>query len=307
MVRRPIGAGTSERTLSEEKAPAEKAQPDNGPAENGPAEKAPADKPADHKPPVDDLFGEEDLGGLARDPGPLPEAPPRRPPMKLIAGLAGALLIVGAWWLSSRNSERFFIVVDGDMVRVEKGYFLPFGSGPHAPTPAYDAFRLPPGVRPDKSGAMTVEKVDKVLYALFFRIADREIADLEAGDMEVAEEMLMRAQKLQTTSITDDRILLEKLGDVSFRRGITQVQGIQQRFDAAIRQFELASRRGGATFTGAEKWVESIKRLREEFRRLSAESGLDPDLLLGGAHPPAEAKAEPAPAKPAAPAPDAGP
>jgi hypothetical protein len=261
---------------------------------------------SDPKPPVDELFGDEDIG---MD-GPLP---PResssggRTPLKLILLLVGIALLAVGWWLSSRHHDRFFIVVDGDSVRVERGYYLPFGAGGWAPTRAYEPFRLPPGIRPEKTGGMTAEQVDRVLHRLFVTVAEKELANIADGDPDVAEDMLMRAQKLRTTSINDDRLLLEKLGDVAFRRGLTEVRDIQSRFDEALKQFRLAAMRGGASFKDAQRWVDTIARQREEFRRLSVESGLDPDQVLatpGVLSRPAE-KPEPPPPAPAN-APDAG-
>ena len=111
-------------------------------------------------------------------------------------------------------------------------------------------------------------------------VARRELNDLKSGRIDVAEDMLMRGQKLRSTSVSDDRVLLRLLGDVAFRRGLTEVKGLQSRFDEALTQFRLAHRRGGNVYKGAKKWVKAISKLRLEFKRLSLESGIDPDLLL---------------------------
>ncbi len=237
---------------------------------------------SDAQPPVDDLFGDEDLG-IEAPPAP-PERDGRRLPIRLIGAALVVLAVALLWWLSSRHHEKYYVQVDGDMVRVERGYYFPFGAGAYAPSPAYESFKLPAGVRPEKTGAMTAPQVDTVLHSLFVTIAKREIADVEKGDPDVAEIMLLRAQKLLTTPVADDRQLLELLGDVAFRRGLTEVRGVQARFDKALEQFRLAAMRGGVAYKGAQRWVDAITRLREEFRRLSAESGLDPDRIL--ANPP---------------------
>ena len=70
------------------------------------------------------------------------------------------------------------------------------------------------------------------------------------------------------------------LGDVAFRRGITEVRSIQARFDEALEHFNMAAMRGGQVYTGARVWVDAITRLRAEFRKLALSSGVDPDLLL---------------------------
>jgi hypothetical protein len=249
------------------------------------------------KPPVDDLFGDEDLG-LEGAPPP-DEGSGRRLPLKLMGAVLALVALGLLWWLSSRHHEKFFIVVHGDTVKVERGYYFPFGSGAYTPSPAYEPFTLPPGVAPEKTGAMSANEVDRVLHRLFITIAEKEIADVEAGDPDEAELMLLRAQKLLTTGIADDRKLLELLGDVAFRRGLTEVRGVQARFDKALEQFRLAAMRGGVAYKGADRWVEAITRLRAEFRSLSVESGLDPDQILS--QPPALP-----PIAPKKPAPEAG-
>jgi hypothetical protein len=193
-----------------------------------------------------------------------------------------AVLLAGLlWYLSSVHHSRFYLEVDGDRVEVSRGLYLPFGTSRWAPTSAYDTFKLPAGVTPSLTGAMAHDELDRVLRELFVRVADAELADLQHGDAEHAEDMLMRAHKLRHTTPQQDREIFEKLGDVSFRRGLTEVRGIQERFDEALKQFRLATRQGGDSFAGAQKWVAAIERLREEFRRLAEESGLNPDHVLG--------------------------
>ena len=145
---------------------------------------------------------------------------------------------------------------------------------------------------------MSAKELDAELLRIYVAIANAEVTDLQAGRPDVAEDMLWRAQKLRSTSVTDERRLLRLLGDVAFRRGLTEVRGIQSRFDQALEQFTLAAMRGGQAYRGANKWVEEIKRLRQEFRRLAVESGLDPDLILQ------ESPVAPTPTKPPAPAVD---
>ncbi|MCA9540729.1 MAG: hypothetical protein KC620_17640 [Myxococcales bacterium] len=262
---------------------------------------------SEQKPQVDDLFGDEDLG---LDAAPPPrEAAPRRLPMRLILAVVAIIAVALFWYLSSAHHEKFYIRVDGDVVHVERGYYFPVGSGSWMPNRAYEAFKLPPGISPERTGAMSAEEVDATLHRLFVTIAQRELNNLESGNADVAEDMLMRAQKLRSTSIADDRKLLQMLGDVAFRRGLKEVRGIQSRFDEALAQFQIAAMRGGEMYPGAQKWVDAISRLRAEFRRLAVDSGLDPDLILN--EPPvlpaldkllpgdAPAEGEPAPAPPA--------
>jgi hypothetical protein len=263
------------------------------------------------RPAVDDLFGDDETGGGAPPP---PGPPPaRRGRAGVRVAIAGAVLGLGAlfWFLSMRHHERYFLTVEDGTIAVERGLWFPFGTSEFRPSRAYAPLQLPAGVLPERTGAMSVQELDDVLLKLFLGIAEREIADLEKGDMDRAEDVLLRAGKLGHIDLEDDRKVGSLMGDVHYRRGLTEVRVLTGRFDDALRHFELAARHGGARYRGADRWVESIRRLREEFRHLSVESGLDPEKVL--AEPPpappsaklpaAEAAGSPPPARAPAPAP----
>lgn len=237
---------------------------------------------SDHTPSStsDELFGEEDLGF---DPAPPPEPSraSRGLPFKPILAILAVVLLGLLWYLSSVHHSQFYLQVEGDRVVVKRGLYLPFGTQRWTPTSAYETFRLPAGLAPSLTGAMSHDELDRTLRDLFVRIAKAQLDDLQHGDPERAEDMLMRAHKLRFTTPQQDREIFEMLGDVSFRRGLTEVRGIQERFDEALKQFRLASRQGGNSFAGAQKWVVAIERLRDEFRHLAEESGLNPDHILG--------------------------
>ncbi len=230
------------------------------------------------KPPVEDLFSEEE-SALDTDAGPEPTRRSRGSLRPIIAAV-GVILLGLLWYVSSVHHTRFYLEVDDNRVSVERGLYLPFGTSQYAPTTAYDAFKLPAGVAPELTGAMTHQELDRVLRDLFVRVARKEIDDMERGDPERAEAMLLRAHKLRHTTASEDRDLLDMLGDVSFRRGLREVRGIQERFDAAVRQFRMAARRGSARFQNAEQWAAAIARQRDEVRQLAKTSGLDPDTFL---------------------------
>lgn len=255
--------------------------------------------------PVDDLFGGDPLDLGEGEDLPPPRASGgggggrRRRGLKMswLIGLLGVLLLVIVfWYLSSAQREKYFVEVDDGVLRVERGLFFPFGTGEWQPNRAYKPFSLPPGVQPEKTGAMTAEEADRVLFTLYMGVADRQIKDLEGGDPELAEEMLLRANKLNFTSTEDDRRLLSMMGDVHFIRGIGQIRGIQAQFDEALAQFRMAAQRGGVNYTGASQWVAAIERLRKEFRDLSARSGINPDEIL--AKPPRPVAPKPIEIKP---------
>ncbi len=232
------------------------------------------------KPPVDDLFGDDELG----PPPPLPEGPARRraAPVRAVALVIGGLVLVVLWYFASLNHDRWYLRVKGEQVSVERGYYFPIGSGPWTPTPAYEPFDLPAGVAPERSGGMTIDQLDEVLLKLFVTISERELGDLAKGDVARAERMLRRANRLRTLRFddsTEDRLMVLQ-GDVAFRKGLTEVRGLQVRLDEALRHFRRAAMHGGEKYKGAERWVEAIGKLREDFRRLSRESGLDPDKIL---------------------------
>ena len=271
---------------------------------------APQDAPP-AQPPVDALFGDEELGLPA--PGPAEEHRRRAPVRAVVVGIV--VLVLGAlWYFASLNHQRWFLQVTGDTVSIERGYYFPIGSGAWTPTPAYESFTLPSGVVPERAGSMSIEDLDQVLLELFTTIAERELADLAAGNVDLAERMIKRANKLRTLRIGDpvEEKLMVMQGDVAFRRGLTEVRGLQNRFDEALKHFRRAAMHGGVTYSGADRWVEAIVRLREDFRRLSKESGLDPDQILS--NPPAPSTGEERPARAAEepaqprqdPAPDSG-
>jgi hypothetical protein len=265
---------------------------------------------------MDDLFGEEETasppGGPTR----------RRRGLRLLAIPLVIGLGVGFWFLSSHHHEQFYLQVDDGVVRVERGLFFPLGASEFRPTRAYAPLTLPAGVQPVRTGAMDAETLDRTLLQLFFDIADRELDDLDEGDVKLAEDVLLRAEKLDHTEVDDDRRVLALLGDVHFRQGLAEVRGLYGRFDETQKHFELAARQGGVHFKGAQRWVEAIDRLKHDFRQLSIDSGLNPDQVLarppapptqGEAAPASEGEAAPppseaAPAEPSAPpsaAPDA--
>ncbi len=237
---------------------------------------------AEQKPQVDELFGDDEIG---MDPPPGPESggggKKRGFKFKLVIVLLVLVALAAFWFVSSAHHDQYYLTVDGRTVKVERGYFFPVGAGAYSSSnPAYAPFRLPDGVTPEKTGAMSLEEIDATLYTLYVAVARKNLEDFTKGDPDVAEEMLRRANKLSSSSVAADRRLQQMRGDVAFRRGLKEVRGIQTRFDMALEQFEEANRQGGDTFTGAKAWVEAIDRLRNEFRRLTIESGLDPDEVL---------------------------
>jgi len=233
---------------------------------------------SEQTPPVDDLFGDDDPQ-LVEPETPLGK-PQRQFPTALGVALGAIIALALFWYASSVQHDRYFLIVEGDSVHVERGYFFPFGSGAFSESRAYEPFQLSVGVKAKKTGSMSVKDLDKELLRIYMEISKKEITDLAVGRPDVAEDMLWRAQKLRSTSVMDDRRLLKLLGDVAFRRGLKEVKGIQSRFDQALEQFTLAAMRGGESYKGADKWVTSITSLRREFRRLAVESGLDPDQIL---------------------------
>ncbi len=249
------------------------------------SDQAPPEDPPDPKPqpPVDALFGDEELGL----PPPPDEGRRRRAPVRVVVAVVAVLVVAALWYFASLNHQRYFLRVKKEAVRVERGYYFPLGSGAWTPTPAYEPFKLPPGIAPERSGAMSIEELDQVLLRLFLTIAERELSDLAAGNVDLAERMVKRANKLRSLRIGDpiEEKLMVMQGDVAFRRGLTEVRGLQNRFDEALKHFRRAAMHGGVSYSGADRWVEAITRLREEFRRLSTESGLDPDQILS--NPPA--------------------
>ncbi|MBU0554327.1 hypothetical protein KKF91_05105 [Myxococcota bacterium] len=248
-------------------------------------------------PPVDELLHDEARSGPLRS-GLEPPSHAKRP-FPLYAIIIGVLVTgLGAlWYLSMVRYDHFYLVKRGEVVFIERGWYFPFGQGAWVPHRAYEPFNLPAGISlSQRDAALTQVELEQALYRIFVQIATRELANIEAGDPDVAEDMLMRANKLGSTTLKDDRRLLEMLGDVAFRRGLNEVKSIQSRFDEALKQFQLAARRGGVTYRGANHWVRSITRLREEIRRLSLESGLDPDQILTGEPP--QLLAPPSPPEP---------
>lgn len=239
---------------------------------------------ADEKRGADDLFGDEELGP------PMPATGGRREKkgggglwlvLLLIVGLLGGAF----WYLSDDNHDRYFLRIDGGTVTVERGLFFPIGTREWAPNRAYEPFSVPRGVKVQAAGPIELEALDQRLLALYQAIARSHLKDLRKGEPEEAEKMLLRAGKLFTTDVRDERQLLELLGDVSFRQGLSKIQGIEKQFDDALRQFKLAAMRGGREYKGAAEWVTAIERLKAEFRALSVESGLDPDAILTGRSP----------------------
>lgn len=239
---------------------------------------------AEQKPQVDELFGDDDAGMDPPPPGPDAGGgrKKRGAKFKLIVLLLVVILGAVFWFVSSAHHEQFYLTVDGKMVKVERGWFFPVGAGAWYPrSRAYTPFRLPEGVTPEKTGAMSLEEIDTTLYALYVDIARQHLTDFEMGDPDTAEEMLHRANSINGLSVANKRNLDEMEGDVAFRRGLKEVRGIQTRFDLALEQFEAANRQGGVVFQTAEKWAEAIRRHRDEYERLVQESGLKPEEIFG--------------------------
>lgn len=264
---------------------------------------------AEQKPQVDELFGDDEIGME----GPPPSEPESgdggrkgRGKLKIAIALLVLIGVAVFWFVSSAHHEQYYLVVEGDTVKVERGYFFPVGAGAWGTSnPAYTPFRLPEGVRPGKTGAMSLEEIDATLYDLYVDIARKNLGDFKTGDPDVAEEMLRRANKLSSSSVAADRKLMQMRGDVAFHRGLKEVRGIYTRFDMALEQFQEASRQGGLEFQDAQAWVDALERMRNDFRALSIKSNLDPDVVLadpatlappeGAVEPPADADAPPPP------------
>ncbi|MEZ4474817.1 MAG: hypothetical protein R3F60_29310 [bacterium] len=242
---------------------------------------------------VDDLLGDE---GLPLDPPPAQErrgdALRRLPPRGILLAVGGVLFLL-LWYLSSVHHDKYYLVVDGDMVSVRRGWYFPFGSSEWVPSRAYKPFRLPAGITPDETGAMAAEKVDAQLMKLFRRVAEAEVADLKGGNAELAEDMLFRANKLLHADIEDERDLMRLLGDVHFHRGIRTLREVNDSFTEALKQFQLAAMRGGQRYQHAPEWVKVIERFQADFRKLAKESNLAFDTPLAGDAAPASAEAAP--------------
>ncbi len=228
---------------------------------------------------VDDLFGEElfEPGGSTPAPG---KEPSGEGPSKWWLILVAVLVLGVGWYLSDRQHNRYFLVVNGGVVHVERGYFFPFGSGSWSESRAYEPFQIPAGIQVQSSGALSAQSLDQKLLKIYIEIATQEVADLEHGRPELAEAIQLSEQKLRTTTVADNRLVLRLLGDVAFRRGISEFKGIQSRLEQARSHFETAAMRGGKHARWAREWAQSIDRLRQEIRDLSVRSGLDPDLIL---------------------------
>ena len=141
---------------------------------------------SDVKPTVDELFDEEDIR-MDPPPGPQAQRGFSMPSFRFgptIIGIVGFILF---WWLSSIQHDRFFLVVEGNQVRVERGYFFPFGSGEWAESRAYEPFTLPQGIKPERTGAMDKKARDATLLQLYMAIAKKEIENLADGSIDNAD------------------------------------------------------------------------------------------------------------------------
>lgn len=237
----------------------------------------------DQKSQVDELFGDEELGVERPRGEPTGSPPPKKSRSKVKLALVGLVVIVVGlfWYVSDTHHDQYYLKVDNGMVRVERGYFFPVGAGQWGSSnPAYSPFRLPAGVTAPDERARSREEVDTVLYELYVDIARRNLKDQRDGDVDVAEDMIRRANKLEHSPVASERKLRQLRGDVAFRRGLIEVRGIHTRFDMALEQFGLAAQGNGEMSPGAQQWVDAIYRMRNDFRRLAIESGLDPDLIL---------------------------
>lgn len=234
---------------------------------------------SEKEPSVDELLGEEDLG---LDPPALSEQPAerRRLPQRSLAIGVGLVVFVILWIISSAHHDNFYLSNDDGTVRVERGWYFPFGSSEWSPNRAYTPFRLPDDVALDDSGALTAAELDETLMALFRRVAKREIKDVAGGNSDLAEDMLLRANKLMHTTIDDERELMNMLGDVHFHQGLRTLRDVQRSFDLAYRQFNLAAQRGGVEYTDADKWARTIKEFQHKFQQLSKEAKLDVDQFF---------------------------
>lgn len=263
----------------------------------------------DQKSQVDELFGDEELGvehpRRGEPPAGAPHSPKKGRGKIKLALVALVVIVVGLfWYVSDTHHDQYYLKVDNGMVRVERGYFFPVGAGTWGSSnPAYSPFRLPAGAEAPDDRARSREEVDTVLYELYVEIARDNLADLRAGDVDVAEDMIRRANKLEHSPVASERKLRQLRGDVAFRRGLIEVRGIQTRFDMALEQFGLAAQGNGDKSQGAQQWVDAIYRMRNDFRRLAIDSGLDPDLILSEQQARPAKKPAVAADKPAVPAP----
>jgi len=268
----------------------------------------------EQKPQVDELFGDDDAGMDAPPPGSDGGdggGKKRGAKFKLLLVLLVLVGFAAFWFVSSAHHEQFYLTLDGRTIKVERGYFFPVGAGAWSSSnPAYSPLVLPEGVTPAKTGAMSLEEIDKTLYTLYVDVARQNLTDFEMGDANVAEDMLRRANKLSSSSVAADRRLQEMRGDVAFRRGLKEVRDIKTRFDHALRQFEDAHRQGGVVFGTAEEWAQTIRAQRDAYVALVKKSNLtveqvfgNPKALLAEGEAAADEGAEPADEQPEPPTP----
>ena len=103
--------------------------------------------------------------------------------MFLLLGV-GIVVLGALWWLSVLQHDRFYVLIENNSMRVERGYYFPVGHGAWSPSRAYKPLDLPRGIRPEKLGAMSIDELDHTLMNLFMSIARTDLKDLADGDLD---------------------------------------------------------------------------------------------------------------------------
>ncbi len=212
---------------------------------------------------------------------PLPIQKPRHS-IKWILALTAVVALLVLWLISDRHHNRYFVVIEGQSAHIERGFYFPVGSSAFSPSRAYEAFQLPAGFTAQSSEALTLKELNAQLLNLYLNAADAALRDMQSSP-DLAEDLLVRANKLDNVTREDEQHILESLGHVAFRRGLAEITGVQASLERALEQFKIASMRCDPSDQGPKRWVEALSRINEEFRKLTQETGLNPDKVLNQA------------------------
>ena len=218
-----------------------------------------------------------------------------------------ALLLVGYVWLAERHSDQLRLVRDPDtqLVRVEKGWYAPFGWATYTPTEAFTPVRLDPDI-PIREG--TCSRVADCEARLFDAVAEQARRLLRRRErLREASALIAQAVKLSGEANLSERLELE--GDEQYVRGLLKLEEAAASLLDASRHFRRARAMGSHVFRdGQARWQQSLELLDDlrqsgvsipgvEAGELEEDPNLDRALNPPARRPDAERAPTPAPSE----------
>ena len=167
------------------------------------------------------------------------------------------------YFFSSQNAARYRLVLDGEELTVEKGWFFPFGWGRYLPEdrrflPSYETIIVPEeSPQPANKEFKEVAEIDAALLAYLLDIMRGQISRGQPEDFTAAETLLGRAELLTALSDEQKRGLKTMRADVYYAQGKIILQKVADELRKVLEHFREAKISAGDSgkYRDVDHWI----------------------------------------------------